>query len=837
MTEEIKDLKRILELGDPILFLGSGFSLGAKTQSGKDFPTGKQLKEELIVDLLQMPKGSDEFNELFGYSLSEVCDFSENEKSKDHLTDYLVNHFKNSRPAMYHDLISNFPWKKIYTTNIDDVVETSYANKEKRLLIQNHHRRSTLKANGDTEYIKLHGCVNNPAEGLTFSIKSYLDTMITTKDYRFNSLSLDMHSEAIIFVGHDFNEINIDYYLKLYENSGYQSSRGKLIFINPYPSVIFKSKVKAIGASIIKWNTQEFLEFVNKTHSESDNSHNVKSLKSLKRFGFSRLNDIRKATLPVKNYESNLFFGFEPQWKDIFDEWDFENREIKKGLDNFILDLKAGESGIFSIYGKGLSGKSTFLLRLGLELSNEGFEVWQYNGKYFNYFELFKWIKYNKEKKNFVLLYDNASPTYRDISKLVNLIPQGQQLIVITTARLPLHIRMRYNIVEDKLVEYYIEPKITEEYATVIEGKLNQKGYLGTLKKFDEDKRIRTILQKNDVLEVLFEITYGKGFRNRLNKNIEPKLQRKSDGHDLLILLAMFDKLDIPYLPKELVTMLYGVKAKTILNQVEDFIKYSQSGDLSLRTGFFLISILKSASRKKIISILKQVLKLIAPQIDNNPRNLWNQIEAVCIKEKLLRKRLKLETNQIKEMLYDLKDDLSASYNYWIQLGISEQFQQDYEKALNHFRQAEIMNPGSYMVQNAIGRNFLKQANSLKNYTEAEKIFEEGESILLKLINNREEFQVRAFSTHTYLYEKVNFLKKFKPKISNSELRRLHQLLQGIIDKDPEDVMTKHIGNYFFSFLKQINKTSIVKLKYHDLSMLKPLMEETNIEFDDFSPE
>jgi len=234
---------------------------------------------------------------------------------------------------------------------------------------------------------------------------------------------------------------------------------------------------------------------------------------------------------------------------------------------------------------------------------------------------------------------------------------------------------------------------------------------------------------------------------------------------------------------------------------------------------------------------LKSVLRSISPQLDNNPRNLWNQIEASCIKEKILRIKLKLNTQQIKEMLYELKDDLSGSYNYWLQLGISEQLGMDFDKALNHFRQAEVINPGSYMVQNAIGRNYLRQANNMKEIIFATKVFEEGEEIILNLINHREEFQVRAFSTHTYLYEKINFLKKFKVDISRNDLKGMFNLLKRIVDKDPEDVMTQHISNYFMDYLKLTKRTDIVRLEYHDISILKTMLIDNQMDIDDLEIE
>lgn len=166
-----------------------------------------------------------QYEELISYSLSKICQFAEYEKSKEHLTDFLTEIFKYLQPSSFHYYFTNYPWRRIYTTNIDDLVENIFRKNNKDLLKQNSRRKSTL-ANENTEYIKLHGCVDNPSEGYTFSSEEYIDSIQRSNDYRFSSLSLDMQTQNFIFIGTNFDEFNIDYYLKLYENAGYYSSKG-----------------------------------------------------------------------------------------------------------------------------------------------------------------------------------------------------------------------------------------------------------------------------------------------------------------------------------------------------------------------------------------------------------------------------------------------------------------------------------------------------------------------------------------------------------------------------------------------------------------------------------
>ena len=73
---------------------------------------------------------------------------------------------------------------------------------------------------------------------------------------------------------------------------------------------------------------------------------------------------------------------------------------------------------------------------------------------------------------------------------------------------------------------------------------------------------------------------------------------------------------------------------------------------------------------------------------------------------------------------------------------------------------------------------------------------------------------------------------------SDDDLKDMFDLLKTIIDKTPEDGMSRHISNKFFQFLKQKGKTGILNINFYDLSALKIMFEEYNIDaeslFEDF---
>lgn len=831
MDEAINKLKNLLIKDSPILFLGAGFAFDAKLKSGKNIPLGDSLKEIILKEFLKYNENDSEYEELKKYSLSQISQYCSNIGYKTQLIDFLTEYFSNIKPAKYHFLLTEYFWRKIYTTNIDDLVEEIYKQNNKDIIIQQYKRKFTYKNDRATQYFKLHGSVNNPSEGYVFSTDEYVGSIVESHDYRFSSLATDMHSEHIIFLGSNFDEINIDYYIKLYENTGYSSSKGHLFFINPNPSIILKSKIKKVQGELIKWTTQEFLEFIADLKKESTIKIDEYDInKDLHKIGFQNINIYKKEAINTVNYNSNLYLGYEPNWNDIYHDWDFINNTILNDLNDFISINNKENIFIYSLFGKAYIGKSTFLKRIAVNINNLDIQTFIYEGKYFNYYPFFQYIV-KSDFNEFALIVDNAAYNYLPLKYLANSIPKNKKLFIITASRPFFHFRWRYNFVGFNWREFYIEPVVTKEYAKNIYSKLEEKGYIGELKKIKEiDDRIYQIMKNNDVMSTLFSLTYGKGFVKRLYKDLNPILKKESDAKDLLVYLAIFNKVELADFPIVLINRLFKASANKLLNRIDSFIKNTTKGSVQLRSGFFTKKILSSINKKEIISAIKSLLLSISSQVNDKDHTYWNEIHAAISKEKSLRKLFNLNSGEIKNLLYEIRNYYLDNFNYWIQLGISEQRSNEFEKALNHFKQAEALRPNSYMVQNAIGRNFLKQANNFTSYSIAKKYFQEGERILLDLIKNREEYQARAYSTHCYLYEKITYIQKFNIKVTKNELLKMYGYLKAVYEKDPQDIMAKHINNVFFNFLKKIHMTNIISIKFEDISMLKDLFKEYDID-------
>ena len=101
-----------------VLFIGSGFLHNAFHKENKKAPLGNKL-----ADLLSDKFLSGNYN---GSPLAFVSDLAISESSLFTVQSYIYEIFDGFEPNDSHILFSSFPWKAIFTTNYDLIVEKSY---------------------------------------------------------------------------------------------------------------------------------------------------------------------------------------------------------------------------------------------------------------------------------------------------------------------------------------------------------------------------------------------------------------------------------------------------------------------------------------------------------------------------------------------------------------------------------------------------------------------------------------------------------------------------------------------------------------------------------------
>lgn len=108
-----KAIEKVLD-GQAVLFAGAGFSYGAQNVKG-EVPSANKLKVNLLLDM-GMSKDTE-------YHLEIISDFYKKKKSASELVDKLREQFNILSVAEHHREIMGLQWKRVYTTNYDQVIE------------------------------------------------------------------------------------------------------------------------------------------------------------------------------------------------------------------------------------------------------------------------------------------------------------------------------------------------------------------------------------------------------------------------------------------------------------------------------------------------------------------------------------------------------------------------------------------------------------------------------------------------------------------------------------------------------------------------------------------
>ena len=814
-----KIIKEMLVKKAPVLFLGAGFTRDCRKKDGTNLPTGNELRQRLFDTFIKNELGEDA-NEISKYDLREICGvIADDMGKKDELYNFIKEQVNDAEPAKYHKYLSKYPWKKIYTVNVDCVVEKIYKRQRIPYVVQNS-RIKKLKKSESIEIIKLHGSADDLTEPMIFSKKDYTNLISGSLTYKLMDLLLEIQNDDFIFVGASLDEPDIDFYLSKYENAGYKLAQGQIICIEPYPSYKIQSRIKNLGGTVIKATAEDFLKYVNEIN--YDPGEYEMCSRRLAISGIHRFREIMD-TLKPGLYESSLYQGYESEWRDLRDEWIFSSPDFNE-LQKKIKSAEYSHGGVYclALYGKSFTGKGCILKSLSMYLDRNGFDVLIYKGKEFDEESLLDYVEHGSNEK-YALIINKASYYYRNIEALFKKELGAKKLLIITTSREFQHERKKYYLEGNAYESYEIKGDISREYAEMIHSTLVKKGGQGHISQ-DKKVGIPEIQREKNLINLFSKITFGEGFKERLDDDV-----KNIFGSDQLIELytelAIFDKADIEYLPKEIINGRYRLAfTRNEFKMDEESDRYvvdyvsSTSNGLSIKNSLLTTIILSNVSKEQKKKQIIESLKRISEYVQENAHDYWKMIfENLSKYDWLVKGELGLGKEDVLEILYSIKENYRDISYYWLQLGIAEQCRKDFDKANAHLATAHRIRPHAYQIQHAVARNYLKWANAKANEPEAQALFDKGKSLMQELINSPEYYKkkARSYAIHCYLNETVKYMETTQVIPTRREVEGWVNMLESI---DVNDDYYSSLAPRVIDFLKKTDT-----IKYVSIHMESPI--------------
>ncbi len=189
-----------LRAGQYNLLLGAGFSMNSKNVKGP-LPSG----DELLGDLAKATNAKKS-------SLQRLYSLLTPTQVKELITDRYVG----AVPGETAKLMASFVWRRVFTWNIDDVLENLYKDKQALQRVVPKHFNDVYTDPQSLEelfIIHLHGFVGTPERGYVFSRDQYISQTMKVNPWM-AVLTQRMLSEPMIIAGSTLDEVDLDHYLE-----------------------------------------------------------------------------------------------------------------------------------------------------------------------------------------------------------------------------------------------------------------------------------------------------------------------------------------------------------------------------------------------------------------------------------------------------------------------------------------------------------------------------------------------------------------------------------------------------------------------------------------------
>lgn len=800
----------LLSENSPVLFLGAGFSYNADNKANA--MDGNGLKGYIYKNMVENRIEEEDKEEVESYNLRRLCDEVYNlDGGKNELYSLLKESYINTKPAPFHHNLIKYPWRDIYTVNIDDLVENIYSRDGKNLIVQN--KQSLVINDGETQLFKLHGCVKCIEEGIVFSEEEYRELTTRTLDAKLNKFISDIQRENVILVGASLDEPDIHFYLQKYEDAGCKYRNNKLIIIDYKPSRYLRTMADKLEAILVQASAEEFLNFLGKLNYDPNELEKARIYLSYN--GVYLLDNLTK--LFKTPYESKLYEGYFCQWQDVFEDWNFENTSYQNACHKLDKLISGGRNvDCFSIYGKYFSGKTCLLKSLAYYLKRKGFEVLEYRGRFLNIDAITNFV-IKSINSNICLVIDNASFYYEQIEKLFYQSIEDKKLVILTASRTYYHLKKRYYLEGNSFCDFRQDDVLDKTNSIIIKNKLSNKKHLSYMASYSETEQINEISKQKSIANLIVRLTYG-----NISKRSKEEITKSFNGltlleQRLLTELAIFDMSDIEVYPRELFSERYGKKIvldediSAGMTRIVDYVRMDEN-ELALRN-----SIVEKYVIEKNVDILTEciidILKYVARYVSERRNDIWYIIFQGLLKEDVLINKLQFNDESIHKIYFSVKKEYGQISYYWLQLGLYMQKKRDFVSAYNYLEQSASIRPNSYKIQHAIARNYMRHANYIDNYEEAKVLFFEGEKRIKKLVDSREYYKEKAkpFSVNSFILEKVRFCRKFKVCPGDKDLAYMNSAINSI---SLADTYMEKVYYAFYTLLESNNKLDILKINF-----------------------
>jgi tetratricopeptide (TPR) repeat protein len=511
--------------GKCVLFLGSGVARASCDRGGRSGPLGSELAEEIGTHFLGRYEG---------WSLPQTSAYAIALAGRPDVEQFVRQRLQGLIPSPGLRTIPRLPWKSVYTTNFDCLVEHAYTEDNEKVR-DIHPMYTSLARLRDLEpneipYYKLHGCISR-IDHVDGSLVLTSEDMAKARQQRqklFQRLADDMSEYTILYIGYARQDPNFDELLgEVIDQVGGPAHAPRSYAVSPHIEDFEKAYWEARKITLIPEDSETFLQSL-AVECQRVSTQGVElnvglpgivpdsanlSQSTIQRFR-GKFEVIEEEVTKGASDFSSFFRGNRPSWGQIVANCD-ARREIAEEV---ILELLAHRqvSGprLVLIRAEAGAGKTTLLRRVGVELTRTwGLHAVALRENVSLDFDTIELVSRHVPERLYICV-DDGEDHAKEISEFVTTAKRASTSVTIIAAA-------RANEWAQKAVQFPLPPSstfdiwhLTEAEINSLLAKLEEFNELGVLKGLSIGER-RTALRiraDRQLLVALREATEGKQF-------------------------------------------------------------------------------------------------------------------------------------------------------------------------------------------------------------------------------------------------------------------------------------------------------------------------------------
>jgi SIR2-like domain len=806
------EIARGLNSNSLVLFVGAGFSVGATNQLDEHMPTGGQLCEKLWHFLRLTPPydGRTALKDLYELCLA---------RDKTQLSFLLKSLFVAKDVPGWYQLLTKPYWFRVYTTNVDDVVERTYGHPDVRVrldvvdgAIADYKDRDQFLST--LQFIKLNGTNLDSPESLTFSLRQYARRSSENSTW-YDHFVRDFSTYPVVFLGSQLDEPLFWQAVEARgKRFGGKERRSKAYIVTPHVDEVTRQKFSALNLIPIEGTAEEFLEIVSRENEQLSREQILAHLHpdlalSLSAAGQGQIgashNSLQEFLSAFRllrppdhllKIRKDFLLGSKPDWSSIFSHLDAPRDCADSLREEIQRRLGAGGPSAVLVSGSAGSGKSTIMMRAAADLAAAGTQVFfldQYQGLAPHHIA----PALAAAAERFVVFIDDAAGYLTLISAFAEanrVTPRQMVLVVGERSNRRGRVLQRLSSFPDA-PEIFDLPNLSDRDIDALIDKLTEFNLLGKLagKTRDGQRYEFSFRAEKQILVAMREATKGEDFNLIIFNEFESIESDEAKIAYLSICLGTSFGAQLSLDQFVSFTDLFPNEALLLLdNQLREIVIRTEPHRRSLRARHRVIAdaLLDGlAPRSLVKTAYIRLLQTLAHDIEfSRPKHSRSfELYRDVINHDQIRLRFRADIQSARDIFSSLEAYLRDDYHFFHQYASLELEYGELATAENYLTQAEELAPRSDpFIQTTKALLFYKQSAHSSKIHEAAVLRDEARNVLIAQIEARPD---DPYPAHILCAQELAWWEKWPTKVAD---RR--KLINGL-----RDDVTRYAKKYPFS--------------------------------------